>query len=185
MFSTIPLGENNNILVNTQCGSRSVLDYIKERVDFYSPDEAARLDLADEDGQLKFISYQHAMRPVCDLVQPRAVLIPVKIERDMETFCYKPFTPLVGDMELKPKFQARLNLQRDSMERRRLEMEKIRLEEEKQCQLETLKEKKEAMESKPDKQESQRDRSNLGGNQNLKCTGSASRPISNKNYKRP
>ncbi|XP_070568691.1 uncharacterized protein [Ptychodera flava] len=170
MFATVTYGDNQSFLINLRCGSRNVFEYVNDKLAEEDWEDDTFVELCDEDGQLKYLSYQSPMRMLSDYVKPRSTLIPIKIERD-ENDSYKPFKPMLK-ADFKPRFRDRLQRQRDKMEKLRLEREQSELRQERR--LESVKE-----EEKPKEK-----RSTEGTPAVKRQASGTSRPASKGNFKR-
>ncbi|XP_077977322.1 uncharacterized protein LOC144432894 isoform X2 [Glandiceps talaboti] len=103
------------------------MDYVLDQLEEDDWDDNTLIDLADEDGHLKYLLYQPPMLTLSKLIKPRSTLVAIKIERN-EDGSYKPFVPLTQNIPFKPKFMERLRLQREKMEKARLERARKRKE---------------------------------------------------------
>ncbi|XP_046573262.1 uncharacterized protein CXorf65 homolog [Haliotis rubra] len=95
MFIRLLYGEQQMIVVNPNCTAKLFIDYIKAICNF---DQTAIIDLCDESGNLAYIHTKNKTDNIFSLTVPRAIYIPVLIEKGPDD-SIKSILPLLVDWD--------------------------------------------------------------------------------------
>lgn len=107
-----PESDNELLMVNKDCMIHNLLEYIKCKcqLDERLSMEGVVIDLADEEGNLRYLTRHHPRQNASFLLTNKATYIPIIITKN-EDGTLRPFEPVPTNLKTNEEFLSQLNAQ--------------------------------------------------------------------------
>ncbi|XP_013398656.1 uncharacterized protein CXorf65 [Lingula anatina] len=113
MFANIKYGSGESFLLNINCGTQTLLDYIKEKCVLTKD---VTVDLCDVNGCARLLFTQGKTTNASNYLQGRETYIPIEVHRD-EANVVTGFTPILEECsEILEYISDKLELQAESLQ---------------------------------------------------------------------